>query len=380
MKILSKQPNLGLSIFAEMTALANEHRAINLSQGFPDFNPPEELTALVNRFMREGHNQYAPMPGALKLRERLSEKYERDFGAVYHPDSEITITAGATEALYEAITAVVHAGDEVIVFEPFYDAYAPVIRYCGGAPKFIKLNLPDFNINWEALRKAVTHKTRLIIFNSPHNPAGAVLTEEDMRALIEIVRNRDVLLLSDEVYEHIIFDGEKHRSFSSYPELAERSFVVGSFGKSCHATGWKIGYCVAPREMTAELRKLHQFVTFAVNTPIQLALAEFMNNREHFSGISVFYQQKRDYLRELLKSARFKLLPCRGTYFQLADFSGISDEPEKEFAVRLIREHGVAAVPLSPFYENRDNHHLLRFCFAKQEETLNRAAERLAKL
>jgi len=341
MKIVSKQPQIGLSIFAEMTALSNEHHAVNLSQGFPDFNPPQELRALVNRFMQEGHNQYAPMPGMLILRERLAEKYERDFGAVYNPDSEITITAGATEALYEAITAVVHPGDEVIVFEPFYDAYVPMIRYCGGIPKFIKLQPPDFSVDWDALRKTISPKSRLIIFNSPHNPAGAVVSDADMQVLISIVRDYDVLLLSDEVY---------------------------------------VGYCVAPRDMTAELRKLHQFVTFAVNTPIQLALAEFMKNREHFGGISAFYQQKRDYFRGLMKSTRFKLLPCRGTYFQLADFTGISDEPEKEFAVRLIRAHGVAAVPLSPFFENRDNNSLLRFCFAKQEETMNLAAERLAKI
>lgn len=380
MQIKSKQPDLSLSIFAVMSALANEYEAINLSQGFPDFDTHPRLVELVNRFMKSGNNQYAPMPGVMALRQALTEKTAECYGAFYNPESEITITAGATEALYAAITAIVRPGDEVIVFEPFYDAYVPVVHYSGGIPIYIKMKHPDYHIDWVEVKKAITPQTRMIILNSPHNPSGAVLPESDMQLLTELIRRTNIILLSDEVYEHIIFDGGEHQSLCRYPELAERSFIVSSLGKTYHTTGWKIGYCLAPKEMTAELRKIHQFITFAVNTPIQMAYAEFLQEKELYREVSRFYQTKRDVFKELMARTRFKLLPCAGTYFQLADYSAISDETEIDFAIRLIKEHGVASVPVSSFYAQHDENHVLRFCFAKKNETLTRAAERLCRI
>jgi len=380
MKIKSKQPNLGVTIFAIMTRLANEQNAINLSQGFPDFSCHPELIKLVNQHMKAGHNQYAMMQGIMPLREKLAEKIKTVYGAAYNPDTEITVTAGATEALFAAITAVVHPGDEVIVFEPWYDAYVPVIEYNLGIPVYVKMKQPDYNIDWADVKKAISPKTRLMIFNSPHNPSGAILTKRDIGELIKIVKNTDIILINDEVYEHIIFDGEHHHSFSKYPELYERTMVISSFGKTYHTTGWKVGYCTAPKELSVEFQKVHQFLTYAVNTPIQMAYADFLDRKDLYLELSDFYQKKRDLFSRLIKESRFKLLPCHGTYFQLADYSAISDESDFDFVQRMTREVKVAAIPTSVFYHEKDDHKIIRFCFAKQDETLQKAAERLCRI
>ena len=377
MNIASKLPEIGLTIFSEMTNLALRHGAINLSQGFPDFDTHPELKNLVDKYIRSGRNQYAPMQGVGALRERIAEKVREMYGAGYHPDSEITITTGGTEAIYAAITAVVHPGDEVILFEPAYDCYAPIIRLNGGRPVYVKLEFPSYRVDWDAFRQRLSPKTRLVLLNFPHNPTGAVLSAGDLDLLAEILRPTAVLVLSDEVYEHIVFDGRRHQGMSRHPELRERSFVVSSFAKTYHTTGWKIGYCLAPRPLSEELRKIHQYLVFAVNTPIQHAYAEFMEERDRYVNLPSFYQAKRDRFLELIRGSRFRPLPCHGTYYQLLDYSGITEEPEIEFARRLTMEHGVAAIPPSVFYHHRDDHKVLRFCFAKKEETLSAAAERL---
>lgn len=379
-KINSKQPQLGVSIFAVMTQMAAAYNALNLSQGFPDFDCNPSLVNLVHKYMKKGYNQYAPMPGIIELRESLSAKIESLYGRYYNPDTEITVTAGATEALYAAITSVVHHGDEVIIFEPSYDIYLPVIRYSGGIPVFIKLKHPDYHIEWDEVRQAITDKTRLIILNSPHNPTGAVLSETDLHELKKTVIETNILLINDEVYEHIIFDDKKHLSLAGDPDLAARSFVISSFGKTYHTTGWKVGYCAAPSDLSAEFCKIHQFITFSVNTPIQYAYAEFLKEKNHYLHISDFYQQKRDLFADMLEPSRFKLLNCSGTYFQLAAYDNISDQTEMEFAARLTKEYKVAAIPTSPFYHQGDNHHVIRFCFAKKDETLEKAAELLCKI
>jgi methionine transaminase len=380
MKATSKLPDTGITIFSQMTALANAHGAINLSQGFPDFEISAGLIEKVHEHMRAGRNQYAPMQGVAVLREKIAEKIYRLYQAEYDPNSEISITSGATEAIFDAVTAVVHPGDEVIVFEPAYDSYVPVIRLCAGVPVFVKLHHPDYHINWDEVAGAVNSKTRLIILNSPHNPTGAVLTETDMAALIGIVQNTNIFILSDEVYEHIVFDGRVHESMCRHPELFQRSFVVFSFGKMVHATGWKIGYCLAPRPLSQEFQKIHQFVTFASNTPVQYALADFISTPDAYSGLSAFYQGKRDVFRSLISASRFKILPCRGSYFQLLDYSNLSDEPDEAFARRLTTEYGVAAIPPSVFYQDKSDHRVLRFCFAKTSQTLEAAAERLCSI
>lgn len=380
MNIISKLPDTGVTIFSQMTALANAHGAINLSQGFPDFEISADLIARVEAHMTAGRNQYAPMPGVPALREAIAEKVRRLYGAVYDPDTEITITSGATEAIFDAITAVVHPGDEVVLFEPAYDSYEPAVRLCAGVPVFVKLRHPDYHIDWDEVAGAVHDRTRLIILNSPHNPTGAVLREDDMAALIRIIRDRDIFILSDEVYEHIIFDGVAHQSMCRHPELAERSFVVFSFGKMMHATGWKIGYCLAPRAMTEEFRKVHQYVTFASNTPVQYALADFIAAPDAYSGLPAFYQAKRDLFRSLVSPSRFRILPCHGSYFQLLDYSDLSREPDEAFARRLTTDFGVAAIPPSVFYRDREDRRVLRFCFAKTDQTLAAAAERLCSI
>ncbi len=380
MKLTSKLPDTGITIFTRMTALANVHGAINLSQGFPDFEISADLIEKVHEHMRAGRNQYAPMQGVAVLREKIADKVHRLYRAQYDPDSEITITSGATEAIFDAITAVVHPGDEAIVFEPAYDSYVPAIRLCGGIPVFVKLHYPDYHINWDEVAAAVNSKTRLIILNSPHNPTGAVLTDKDIAALTGIVRNTDIFILSDEVYEHIVFDGWVHESMCRYPELLQRSFVVCSFGKMVHATGWKTGYCLAPRTLSQEFQKIHQFVTFASNTPVQYALADFISMPDVYLGLSAFYQDKRDLFQSLISGSRFKILPCRGSYFQLLDYSNLSDEPDEEFARRLTTEFGVAAIPPSVFYQKKEDHRVLRFCFAKTAQTLKAAAERLCRI
>jgi len=380
MKVQSKLPDVGITIFTVMSNLANEHSATNLSQGFPDFDVDPKLLDLVDKYMRAGYNQYAPMQGVFALRARIAEKAQQLYEAAYDPATEITVTSGATEALFAAITAVVQTGDEVIVMEPAFDCYVPAIELNGGTPVFVKYRFPDYHIDWDDVKRAITSKTRLIILNSPHNPTGAVLSSEDISALKRIARDTDVLIVSDEVYEHIIFDGRVHESMARHPELAQRSFVISSFGKTYHTTGWKIGYCLAPEPLSAEFQRVHQFLTFASNTPIQHAYAEFMQNKNAYLKLSEFYQQKRDTFLALIEPSRFKPIPCGGTYFQMLDYSAISDEPDAAFAKRLTIEHGVASIPPSVFYHDGEDHRVLRFCFAKKDETLERAAEKLCKI
>ncbi len=380
MKFQSKLPDLEVTIFTVMTQLAIAHGAINLSQGFPDFDTYPELISLVDKYMREGHNQYAPMQGVMALRERIAEKTYDLYGARYNPETEITVTSGATEAVFAAICAVVQKDDEVIIFEPAYDAYDPVVRLNGGNPVYIKLKFPEYNIDWNDVKNAVNSKTKLIILNYPHNPTGAVLSAEDISNLAGIVKDTGTFIVSDEAYEHIIFDQLQHESLSRHPQLARRSFVICSFGKTYHTTGWKIGYCLAPEALSIELQKIHQYLTFASNTPIQTAYAEFLQNKNLYLSLPDFYQHKRDLFLSLISKSRFNPLACKGTYYQMLDYSQISTEPDFEFAQRLTIEHGVAAIPPSALYHQKDDHKVLRFCFAKKSETLERAAEKLCQV
>jgi methionine aminotransferase len=378
--IRSKLPAAGTTIFAIMSGLAQQTGAINLSQGFPDFQVSEELMRLVYENMRKGHNQYAPMPGLISLRERIAEKMENRFGAKYNPETEITITAGGTQALYAAITALIHEEDEVIVIEPAYDSYNPAIELAGGKAVHLNLEPPDYKIVWSKVKKLITPKTKMIMINSPHNPTGSVLTEKDLQQLDALTKSTDIIVLSDEVYEHIIFDGLQHNSVAKYPSLAQRSMIVYSFGKTFHATGWKCGYCVGPANLMKEFRKVHQFMVFSVNTPLQHALAEYMQDASHYSGLETFYQEKRDYFRSLLEGSPFKILPCSGSYFQLLDYSAVSNEKDTDYAIRLTKEYGIASIPVSVFYNVPRDYHLLRFCFAKSNETLEKAAACLHKV
>lgn len=380
MSIRSKLPEVETTIFTVMTRIAQENNAINLSQGFPDFDCDPELIALVDKHMRAGRNQYAPMQGVPILRERIAEKTEKLYNATYDPETEITISSGATEALFAVITATVHPGDEVILLEPAYDSYRPVIMLNGGVPVHIKLKFPDYHIDWDEVNRAITPRTRLLIINTPHNPTGSILDESDMQALHRIIEHNDLLLLSDEVYEHVIFDGHRHESLARYPALAERAFVVSSFGKTYHATGWKLGYCLAPQPLTAEFRKVHQFLTFASNTPMQYAYADYMLKRKKYLQLPQFYQERRDKFLTLIRESRFRVIPCKGTYFQMLDYSEISNESDFAFARRLAAVYGVAAIPPSVFYHDREDNKVLRFCFAKKDETLEQAAERLCKI
>ncbi|MDF7812882.1 methionine aminotransferase [Hymenobacter sp. YC55] len=382
--IQSKLPDVGTSIFSVMTQLAQECGAINLAQGFPDYDPPLELQeALARHAGTPGHHQYAPMPGLPRLREAIAHKTARVY-QVPAPDAatEITVTCGATEALYAVLAAVVHPGDEVLVLEPAYDLYGPAIRLQGGVPVYVPLEAPTFQPDWDRVKAALTPRTRLVMLNSPHNPSGAVLTAEDLEALTALLADTNILVLSDEVYEHMVFDGMPHRSVLQHPALRERAFVLSSFGKTYHATGWKVGYCVAPPALTTELRRVHQFLTFAVSTPTQHALADVLEaNPTHDQELPAFYQPKRDLFRELLAESRFDLLPASGGYFQLARYARISPtESDVAFAQRLTREAGVAVVPVSAFYHNSHDDGLIRFCFAKQEQTLRAAAARLREL
>ncbi|MGD0709993.1 MAG: methionine aminotransferase [Bacteroidales bacterium] len=378
--IPSKLPNIGTSIFAIMSQLANEHKAINLSQGFPDFDCSDKLKELVHHYIKKGFNQYAPMQGIMPLREIIAEKTEYCYGAKYNPVSEITVTAGATEALFSAISAFIREGDEVIVFEPAYDSYVSAILLNGGTPIYGRLSGKNFRINWDETQKMVNQCTRMIIINSPHNPTGSTFSAEDMKRLEKITTNTNIIILSDEVYEHIIFDKKEHQSICRFPKLAERSLVISSFGKTFHTTGWKMGYVLAPENLTSEFRKSHQFVVFAVNTPIQYAVADFLKERDSYVSLPSFYQQKRDYFINAVKESRFKLLPSSGTYFQLLDYSAISDEMEEEFAIRLTKEYKVASIPVSVFYHEKTENKILRFCFAKGEETIDKAAEILCRI
>ncbi|WP_051360152.1 methionine aminotransferase [Adhaeribacter aquaticus] len=363
-----------------MSQLASEYGAINLSQGFPDFNCPTILADLVSHYTKAGFNQYAPMAGLTTLREQISLKTQLLYQHTPNPETEITITSGATEALFAAIAAVVNPGDEVIVIEPAYDSYVPAIVLNGGIPVFVQLTLPDFSIDWEAVAAKITSKTRLLILNSPHNPTGAVLTREDLENLAQIADHTGMYIIGDEVYEHIVFDGRQHQSLLRHKALAARSFVISSFGKTYHATGWKVGYCIAPPALTTEFRKIHQYLTFSTVTPIQYALADFLDNKEHYLNLPHFYQQKRDLFCQLLARSKFTLTPSPGTYFQLVSYQHITNEPDLTFAKRLTRELGVAAIPISVFYQNRQDNKILRFCFAKNEDTLRLAADKLCNL
>jgi methionine transaminase len=378
MLLRSKLPNVGTTIFTVMSGLAAKHGAVNLGQGFPDFEGPQALRDALSKAMAEGKNQYAPMTGIASLRQEIAKKTMALYDRKVDMESDITVTSGATEALYAAIAAVVTLGDEVIVFDPCYDSYDPAIRLNGGVPVHLNLLAPSFAIDFDALSQAINHKTRMIMINSPHNPAGAVLTTQDLDRLAKLVRDRDIVILSDEVYEHIIFDGRQHASVLAHAELAEKSFVISSFGKTYHVTGWKIGYCVAPPALSAEFRKVHQFLTFCSFGPAQWALAEVLaSDPQHYLDLPAFYQAKRDYFANALAPSKFKLLDVAGAYFQIADYSAISDLPDLEFCHWLTREHGVAAIPVSAFYAKPPAQKLIRFCFAKQEKTLDAAALRL---
>ncbi len=378
--IASRLPHVGTTIFTIMSRLAAEHGALNLSQGFPDFSAPPVLYELVGKHMRAGSNQYAPMAGTPQLREVVAEKVEALYGARYDPEHEITITAGGTEALFSTIACLVRPGDEVILLEPAYDVYGPAVELLGGKPVRVQLRAPEYRPDWEAVRRAITPRTRALFVNSPHNPTGTTWDAEDLRGLEALVRGTHVIVISDEVYEHVVFDGRRHESCARLPELAARSFVISSFGKTCHVTGWKVGYVLAPRELTVEFRRAHQFIVFSVNTPVQLGLADYLRDPSRYLELGAFYQRKRDLFRAGLAQSRFRLLPCTGTYFQCVDYSRISDEPDVQLAERLTREIGVASIPVSAFYETPPPDRILRFCFAKNDDTLARACERLAKV
>ena len=381
MQISSKLPHVGTNIFTIMSQMAMQHNAINLSQGFPSFATPEPLRELVYHYMNEGFNQYPPMMGIPKLRQQLAAKTAQLYGRTVSPDNEITICTGASEGLFSAISAVVSAGDEVILFDPAFDCYQPIVELNGGRAVHIPLTSPDYRFDWQQLRDTITPKTRLIILNSPHNPTGTTLSATDLDTLAEITRDSNILILSDEVYEHIIFDGQTHQSILCHAELAERALVISSFGKTYHATGWKIGYCIAPPALTTEFRRIHQFVTFSVMTPMQYALADFLEQSpEYYLNLSAFYQQKRDTFCYLLEESRFKFTPTQGTFFQLLDYSNITDQSDVEYARYLTREVGVASIPISVFYEQPPQEHVLRFCFAKDDETLQKAARRLCEI
>jgi methionine transaminase len=378
--IRSKLPSVGTTIFTVMSGLANEHGAINLSQGFPDFPIPDRLRELVSEHMLKGHNQYAPMSGLLALREAISKKVEEMYSAKYDPQDEVTVTAGATQAIFTAIIALVQEGDEVIVLEPAYDCYVPAIELAGGKAIFVPMELSGDLVDWERVKRLVNQRTRMIIINTPNNPTGRILSAQDMTKLQKLTERTDIIILSDEVYEHIVFDGYEHQSVSRFPKLAERAVVVSSFGKTYHCTGWKVGHVLAPKELMKEFRKSHQFNVFCVNTPVQHALAEFLEEKEHYLGLGEFYRAKRNYFLGMLQGSRFKIRPSQGTYFQLLDFSAISKEKDIDFAVRLTKEHGVASIPLSVFYHKATEVNHLRFCFAKEDETLEKAAEILTRL
>lgn len=380
MKVIPKLPEWGTSIFTIMSRMAVEYKAINLAQGFPDFNCNEELLELVHHFQKIGFNQYAPMQGVPNLRKIISEKIEKLYNRHYDFENEITVTAGATQALYTAITSVVVPGDEVILFEPAYDSYVPDILSNGGVPVYIPLNPNDYSYNWDLVRNKISNKTKMIILNSPHNPTGSLITEADVRELETITRKTDILIVSDEVYEHITFDGKLHLSLASSDVLSKRTFVISSFGKTYHTTGWKMGYCVAPENLTKEFRKMHQFIVFSVNTPIQYAYAEFMKQENRYLSLGNFYQQKRDVFQDAIKNSRLKIRNCDGTYFQLLDYSSVSNKPDMEFAEYMTKEVGVAVIPLSPFYEYRKSRSLVRICFAKSDEVLREAAAKLQNL
>jgi len=378
--VASKLPDVGVSIFAVMTKLAGEHGAINLSQGFPDFDCDPALVEAVARAMRDGHNQYAPMPGLVALREAIANKVQVCYGASYDPQSEVQVVAGATAGLFASLTALVHPGDEVILFEPCYDSYVPVIRLSGGVPVFASLRYPDYRVDWDEVKRALSPRTKVILVNTPHNPTGRMWSADDMRHLSALVDGTDVVIISDEVYEHVVFDGRRHESVLRYPDLRARACVISSFGKTFHTTGWKVGYCVAPPAILAEVQRVHQFLTYTVHTPSQVAFAEFVARDPGAAALPAFYQRKRDTFLQMLEGSRFKPLACEGTYFQILDYSAISRAQDTDMALRLLEEHGVASIPCSAFHYKDAGGPVLRFCFAKRDETLRAACERLVRV
>lgn len=375
-----KLNNLPTSIFTIMSKLAADHNAINISQGFPDFDADPVLVELVAKAMREGYNQYAPMAGIYSFREAISQKIESLYGANYHPETEVTVTSGATEAIYSSISAFVSAGEEVIVIKPAYDCYEPAILANGGIPVFVQLNNKDFKMDWDVFRSKITSKTRMVIINTPHNPSGTIFSNEDMLQLQDALKGTNIILLSDEAYEHIVFDGLPHESVAKYPELVSRSIICASFGKTFHTTGWKMGYCVAPKVLMEEIQKIHEFNVFSVSHPMQRALTEYLKTPQNYLALNSFFQKKRDLFLEGIKSSRFLYKPSQGTYFQLLDYSQITDEGDVELAKRLTIEHGVAGIPISVFNEGLLDNKILRFCFAKKDETLEKAVAILARL
>ena len=373
----SKLPQVGTTIFTVMSKMAQEHGAINLSQGFPDFQVSPALIELIYKYMKAGSNQYAPMQGVMSLREQISEKTKVLYGNTIDPETQITVTSGGTEAIFSAVAAILRPGDEAIILEPAYDCYAPAVTLCGGVPVYIALNPHDFSVNWQAVKDRITEKTRLIFINTPHNPTGAVLSAADLNSLAEVVRDTSLFIISDEVYEHIIFDGLQHQSVLRHEELASCSVAVFSFGKTFHATGWKVGYCIAPPWLMKEIRKVHQYVQFSVHTPTQMALAEYLKDKDHYSGLATFYQKKRDLFIELMAGLPFQPILSKGTYFQLFSYQGFSNEPDRTLAEHLTQKAKVASIPVSVFYHNQTDHQYLRFCFAKDDNTLSKAAELL---
>lgn len=380
MEIKSKLPNIGTTIFSVMSALAKEQNAINLSQGFPDFDCSQELRSFANHYIQNGHNQYAPMPGTIQLRERIAELLSVCYQSNYDPESEITITAGATQAIYTSIAAFIRPGDEVIVFEPAYDCYVPAIEVHGGVPVYCSLKAPDFSIDWSDVQSKINSKTKAILINTPHNPTGTTLSENDLKSLEKIVSGTNIIVISDEVYEHMVFDNQRHQSVARFAALKAQSILVSSFGKTVHTTGWKIGYVAAPKEIMQEFRKVHQFLVFVVNHPLQLALADFLKNQKNYRDLHLFYQNKRDLFLKLTKSSRLTPLKCQGTYFQLMNYEKISSEADTELAIRLTKEKKLATIPLSVFYKDKTDAKLLRFCFAKNDDTLEKAAEIICTL
>jgi methionine aminotransferase len=375
--IRSKLPATGTSIFSTMSALAQQYGAVNLGQGFPDYAIDPVLIDLVAAAMSEGHNQYPLSAGVIALREAIAAKVLRLYGRAYDPEAEVTVTTGATQGIFTTIQALAHAGDEVIVFEPAYDSYVPAIRLAGAVPVPLPLTVPGYDIDWPAVRRAINPRTRLIVVNTPNNPGTGILSAEDLRQFAAVTRGTDIVIVSDEVYEHMVYDGLRHESLARSDELAARSVVVGSFGKTFHATGWKVGYTLAPARITAEIRRVHQFTVFTVNSAVQHGLAGFLDLPARYEGLPAFFTAKRDLLRQMLADSPLELLPCRGSYFQLATYARISDEPAAEFAQRLVCEHGVATIPLSAFYQDGTDHRVIRLCFAKRDETLLAAADRL---
>jgi len=378
--IASKLPDIGINIFSTMSAMAQQYKAVNLAQGFPDFSPSPDLMQLVTEYMLKGSNQYAPLAGVRPLLNNLAEKVFSLYRVSYDPDTDICITCGATEACYTALTSILQEGDEVIIPEPSFDVYLPAITLCKAKPVFVPLTFPDFTYDWDAIHASITERTKIIIINSPHNPTGSVISQEDIEQLQALVQQYDLFILSDEVYEHIVFDQKEHLSVSKYPVLKERSFVIGSFGKTYHVTGWRLGYCLAPSYMMTEFKKVHQYNTFSPVTPMQFAIADFMHRKEEYMNLGSFFQKKRDLFLSVIKDSSWEIIPSAGTYFQILSYKNISDEDDVNFAARLTREHGLASIPVSVFYHQKIDHKLLRFCIAKQEQTLLQATKILCRI